>query len=234
MRRRMLQSAPAYGSAALRQPATDDDAMRYQPVPQPVIDSLKAHLGDAFVRQEEVQGQSRVTIRREAVRKALTFLKSHADCPFEQLSDVGGADLSQLPGRDAETSDEDRYLIWYTMTSMSQNQRLVLRATVPENDLKIDSAYSVYRSAAWPEREAWEMFGVVFDGHPDLRRLLTPDYFSENEQHPLRKDYPLKGVGDRYNFPVYDPETELDLTRFGYAGDEHGNPPDGATPPSKL
>ncbi|MGE3854177.1 MAG: NADH-quinone oxidoreductase subunit C [Planctomycetota bacterium] len=203
--------------------------MRYTPVPQTLIDSIKAHLGDAFVKSETVQGQSRVTIKRDAVRKALTFLKTHRDIPFEQLSDVAGADLDQLPGRDDEAG-EDRFLIWYLLTSMSKNQRLVLRTTVPEDDAKVESAYVVYKSAAWCEREAWEMFGIDFVGHPDLRRLLTPDYFDENNQHPLRKDYPLKGIGDRYNFPVYDPATELDLTRFGYAGDEHGNPPEGGPP----
>jgi len=68
---------------------------------------------------------------------------------------------------------------------------------VPEQDPTCPSAAPIYKGAAWVEREVYDMFGIVFTGHPDLRRVLTPDYY---EYHPLRKDYPLTGKGERDNF----------------------------------
>lgn len=179
-----------------------------------MVDALKSHLGDAFLNVEVINGQTRVTIAREANVKALKFLKHLAECPFEQLSDVTAADLSALPTFDADA--DARFVVMYVLFSMSKRARLVLRCPVPEDDCRIATSLGAYKTGIWTEREVYEMFGIRFDGHPNLKRLLTPDYFDEEQQHPLRKDYPLRGIGDRYNFPVYDPAEELDLSRFGY------------------
>lgn len=189
-------------------------AMPTAPCPETVVESLRAHLGDDFRKVEVVSGQTRVTIDRRALVSALKFLKRHEECPFEQLSDVTAADLSQLPNFDAET--DDRFVVMYVLFSMSKRTRLILRCPVPESDPTIETSLHAYKTGVWTEREVYEMFGIRFVGHPNLKRLLTPDYFDAEQQYPLRKDYPLRGIGDRYNFPVYDPAEELDMSRFGY------------------
>jgi NADH-quinone oxidoreductase subunit C len=181
--------------------------------PDSVIAALQREFGSAVGEIDEINGQQRVTLDRSVIRRALELLKTLPDAPFEMLSDVTAADLSDLPGRDEEAP---RFVVMYVLQSMSGGRRVVLRCEVPESDPVVDSAYPVYKSAIWMEREVYEMFGIRFADHPDLRRLLTPDYFDDENQHPLRRDYPLRGTGDRYNFPVWDPDAELDLSRFGY------------------
>ena len=78
-------------------------------------------------------------------------------------------------------------------------ERLIVRTSVNPPDLTLPSVYSLWRSCDWMEREVYDMFGIEFDGHPDLRRILMPEEFAA---FPLRKDYPLKGRGERHNFPV--------------------------------
>ena len=188
-----------------------------------MIDALRHTFGERVTEVAEVQGQSRVTVERSVVREVLAFLKRYEACPFEMLSDISAHDQSQLP---AGLAGQPRFVVWYTLTSLSQRARLVLRVLVAEEDCSIDSSWGVYKTGKWTEREVYEMFGIRFIGHPDLRRLLTPDYFDEEEQYPLRKEYPLRGIGDRYAFPVYDPESELDMSKYGF--DQHQLPPTGA------
>ena len=84
-------------------------------------------------------------------------------------------------------------------SDLATGERLVLKTFVNDPKPTLPSAYSLWKSADWLEREVFDMFGITFTGHPDLRRILTPDEFTAN---PLRKDYPLKGRGERHNFPV--------------------------------
>jgi NADH-quinone oxidoreductase subunit C len=79
------------------------------------------------------------------------------------------------------------------------NERITLRAFVNEPDPWVPSAVALWEGANWMEREVWDMFGIRFEGHPDLRRILMPEEFTA---FPLRKDYPLQGRGERHNFPV--------------------------------
>ena len=87
------------------------------------------------------------------------------------------------------------YLLANTVTA----ERLTVRVFLNEPELSIPSMVPLYAGANWLEREAFDMFGIVFEGHPDLRRIMMPEEF---EAHPLRKDYPLQGRGERHNFPV--------------------------------
>ena len=87
----------------------------------------------------------------------------------------------------------------YLLANSTTNERLAVRVMLNEPDLVVPSVTPLWEGANWLEREVWDMFGIRFDGHPDLRRILMPDEFTA---HPLRKDYPLQGRGERHNFPV--------------------------------
>ena len=94
----------------------------------------------------------------------------------------------------------ERFAVVYQLNSIEHNARLRVQAYVPEDPCEIDTVSGIWDSANWGEREAFDMYGVVFKGHPDLKRILMPDNY---EGHPLRKDYPLKGRGERDNFPKF-------------------------------
>ena len=110
---------------------------------------------------------------------------------FDFLSDVGGIDYLNYP--DAT----DRYGVTYVLGNTATGERLVVKAYANDPDPELPSVTPLWAGADWMEREVFDLFGVAFPGHPDLRRILMPDGF---EGHPLRKDYPLRGYGERHNF----------------------------------
>ncbi|MQX35076.1 NADH-quinone oxidoreductase subunit C [Roseospira navarrensis] len=122
-----------------------------------------------------------VSINRQDVVRVLTFLRDDPNCLFVQLVDVCGVDW---PERD------ERFEVVYNLLSLKHNQRVRVRLTASE-DTPVPSVVEVFKTANWFEREVWDMYGVFFSGHPDLRRILT-DYGFEG--HPLRKDFPLTGT----------------------------------------
>jgi NADH-quinone oxidoreductase subunit C len=93
----------------------------------------------------------------------------------------------------------DRFGVVYIVLNTFTGERLIVKTFLNPPDLQLPSVYPLWRSADWMEREVYDMFGITFAGHPDLRRILMPDEFTA---FPLRKDYPLKGRGERHNFPV--------------------------------
>ncbi len=93
----------------------------------------------------------------------------------------------------------NRFDLVYLLASVSRNIRLTIRVFVNEPQPVVPSVTHLWEGANWMEREVWDMFGVRFEGHPDLRRILLPEEFIA---HPLCKDYPLQGRGERHNFPV--------------------------------
>tara|TARA_R110002096_G_scaffold342687_3_gene535684 strand:+ start:1260 stop:1883 length:624 start_codon:yes stop_codon:yes gene_type:complete len=128
-----------------------------------------------------------VNARRDKITNLLTFLRDDANCKFVQLSDVCGVDYPER---------EERFDVVYHLLSMHHNQRIRVKITTDE-ETTVPSVCDVFPSANWYEREAWDMYGIMFDGHPDLRRLLS-DYGFQG--HPLRKDFPLTGyVEVRYS-----------------------------------
>ena len=144
-------------------------------------------------------GELTVTIRKEAIEKVLTFLRDDAACQFKQLIDICGVDY---PKRDP------RFDVVYHLLSMKHNVRLRVKVAVAEDE-PVMTVTGVYAAANWFEREAWDMYGIFFDGHPDPRRMLT-DYGFEG--HPLRRDFPMTGyVEMRYDEEkkrcVYEPVT---------------------------
>lgn len=128
-----------------------------------------------------------VNVSRDQIVKVLTFLRDDTNCKFVQLSDVCGVDYPER---------EERFEVVYHLLSMHHNQRVRVKVTTDE-ETTVPSVVGVFPSANWCEREAWDMYGIMFDGHPDLRRLLS-DYGFQG--HPLRKDFPLTGyVEVRYS-----------------------------------
>ncbi len=148
-----------------------------------VAASLPQHvLGAAIIHDQLV-----VSAKREAIVPVLTFLRDDPRCLFKLLSDLCGVDYPDRP---------ERFEIVYNLLSLKLNQRIRVKVTTDEEH-SVPSVTAVYRAAGWFERETWDLFGVYFADHPDLRRLLT-DYGFEG--HPLRKDFPLTGyVEVRYD-----------------------------------
>lgn len=128
-----------------------------------------------------------VTARAEAIGRVLTFLRDDSNCKFTQLSDLCGADYPER---------EKRFDVVYHLLSPQLNQRVRVKVET-DADTPVPSVIKLFSSAGWYEREAWDMYGILFSGNPDLRRLLT-DYGFEG--FPLRKDFPLTGyVEVRYS-----------------------------------
>jgi len=125
-------------------------------------------------------GELVVTASRDGLVKVMTFLRDDSNCLFKQLVDLCGVDY---PDR------EMRYEVVYNLLSTSQNHRVRVKVAAGEGT-PVPSISSVFSAAGWYEREAWDLYGVFFSNHPDLRRILT-DYGFEG--HPLRKDFPLTG-----------------------------------------
>jgi NADH-quinone oxidoreductase subunit C len=126
------------------------------------------------------RGELTLNVRREGIVRVLTFLRDDTNCQFRQLLDVAGVDY---PDREA------RFDVVYHLLSMKQNHRVRVKLPAAEN-VAVPSVTSVFSAAGWWEREAWDLYGIFFSDHPDLRRILT-DYGFEG--HPLRKDFPLTG-----------------------------------------
>lgn len=148
-----------------------------------IRDTLGSSVEDMGVRL----GELTITIRRDDLLKVMKFLKDDANCQFLTLLDVCGVDYPD---------DDERFEIVYHMLSMTHNNRIRVKLRTDE-DTPVDSVTGLFNAANWWEREVWDMFGVAFNDHPDLRRLLT-DYGFEG--HPLRKDFPLTGyVEVRYD-----------------------------------
>ena len=152
--------------------------------------------GSDFTLQEQV-GELTLVVPREGMLSVLKLLRDDYDLRFEQLIDVCGVDY-QSYGDGAWTGK--RFAAVYHLLSVSKNQRLRVRVFAEDDDFPVvDSVLDLWPAANWFEREAFDLFGIIFEGHPDLRRILT-DYGFVG--HPFRKDFPLTG----YVEMRYDPD----------------------------
>lgn len=148
---------------------------------------VAASLADDITGIGFESGELVVGARLESIDQVLKFLRDDINCQFKLLMDVCGVDYPER---------EQRFEIVYNLLSLTHNLRIRIKVTCDE-DTPVPTATGVFSSAAWWEREVWDLFGVMFSGHPDLRRILT-DYGFEG--HPLRKDFPLTGyVEIRYD-----------------------------------
>jgi NADH-quinone oxidoreductase subunit C len=160
-------------------------------------------------------GELMVQVKAAGLIAVLHFLRDDPHCLFKQLIDVCGADYPD---------DPVRFEVIYNLLSLKHNQRVRLKLRTDE-ETPVPSAVGVFSTAGWFERETWDMYGVMFDGHPDLRRILT-DYGFEG--HPLRKDFPLTGYVElRYDEEqkrvVYEPvKLTQEFRRFDFTSPWEG------------
>ena len=168
---------------------------------QQALKDLAGHLdathGDYIQSSEIVHGELSLSIRVAALERMIKFLRDDSTCRFEMLIDICGVDYPER---------EPRFDVVYHLLSISNNLRIRLKVGV-EEDGTVPSVAVLYSTAGWFEREVWDLFGIYFSDHPDLRRLLT-DYGFEG--HPLRKDFPLTGYvelryDDEQKRVVYEP-----------------------------
>lgn len=158
---------------------------------------IAGQLTQELIKREIRYGELMITVRREAVAAVMKMLHNDANCLFATLIDITGVDYPER---------EERFEIVYNLLSLKQNQRIRVKVTTDE-EKPVPSVSGVYPVAGWFERECWDMYGVFFSDHPDLRRMLT-DYGFDG--HPLRKDFPLSGFveiryDDEQKRVVYEP-----------------------------
>jgi NADH-quinone oxidoreductase subunit C len=139
-----------------------------------------------------------VRVSPDRLLDVMKFLCRDPRTKFEQLADLTCVDYLNYPGAD------DRFGVIYSLLSLTHNHRLWVKVFINDPDPEVPSVTGIWNGAEWPEREVYDMFGVRFRGHPDLRRILMPQNFRD---HPLRKDYPLTGKGEREAFEVVTRET---------------------------
>ena len=145
------------------------------------------------MRGDQPGDQMYVRVEPERLLEVMRFLREDARTRFEQLCDLTCVDYLNFPAA------TDRYGVIYSLLSLTHNHRLWVKCFVNDPRPQVPSITSIWPGAEWMEREVFDMYGVVFEGHPDLCRILTWDGF---EAYPLRKDYPLRGKGERENYPV--------------------------------
>ena len=150
---------------------------------QSLVDMMPGVFHKASVQRNEIT----LYADHEQILEGLTFLRYHTNCRYEVLTDIVGVDYPER---------ENRFEVIYLLSSITYNARITVKTSVDERT-PLMSVASLYSSAAWYERETYDMYGVWFSNHPDLRRLLT-DYGFHG--HPLRKDFPLTGYTEiRYD-----------------------------------
>lgn len=147
-----------------------------------ITGKIKERFADEVIGEWEFRGQLTVTLKKEKIVDICRFLHDDPDLSYDYLIDLCGVDYM---GR-----KEKRFEVVYHLYSIRHRRLLRLKAEVGEDDCSIDSVMPVWVGANWHEREAFDMYGIVFKGHPDLRRILMPEDW---EGHPLRKDYPVTG-----------------------------------------
>ena len=177
---------------------------------QPLAAHATEKLAGAVLKAIEARGELTLEVRREDILSACRLLRDDPAFRFEQLIDLCGLDYATYRAESPEgPRPGPRFAVVYHLLSLKHNRRLRLRAFLEDDFPRIDSVLDVWSAADWYEREAYDLYGIVFEGHPDLRRILTDYGFIG---HPFRKDFPLVGhVEMRYDEEkqrvVYQPVT---------------------------
>ena len=130
-------------------------------------------------------GQVAIMVKKDMIRDICLYLKDEPSLKMDHLADLTAVDYSTYPGDTGL-----RFEVVYNLISTEYHHRIRLKVRVPEEDPRVDTVSSIWHTANWHERETFDLMGIKFDGHPDLRRILLPEDW---EGHPLRKEYPLKG-----------------------------------------
>ncbi len=164
-----------------------------------VISGLTTRLQEKFqgsiLDVSEYNGEISINVKGLAILEILSFLKTDG---FNFLVDLTAVDNLTLGGY-------DRFAVVYHLLSHENVERIVVKAYVPEEKPSLPSVESLWKSANWQEREVYDLYGIEFEGHPNLIRIMNPDEF---EGHPLRKDFPRQGREERKDFPVVERMTK--------------------------
>lgn len=172
-----------------------------------VIDALRGEFGEAVGELVEYAGEQTVYVDRERIVDVCRFLKEEQG--FTYLSDLGTID---------RFTEEDRFEVFYNLVAMEQRKRIRVKLRT-DDGTPVPSITGVHRAAAWHEREAWDMMGIRFDGHPDLRRMFMPEDF---KYHPKRKEFPTLGIPGSLPLPPQSNGGALTADPFARA---HGDLP---------
>lgn len=184
-------------------------------IKHPALVPLKEAFPGHGLKAAEFRGQVTVVVPREHIKAVLTFLRDHPVLKYDMLFDLNTVDYLGFPAKGPGA----RFAVNYGLLSLPNNSRIWLKVlldpTMPtgpgtaptdgealtkgDPGLIVDSVIDVYAAADWMEREAYDMMGIIFRGHPDLRRIFTWNGFGS---HPLRKDYPVRGVGERERYKI--------------------------------
>ena len=154
-----------------------------------IVTALKTTYPD--LATSEFRDNRRILVKPEQTFDVLAALKNEHG--FDMLVELTAADYLKYPNA------TDRFGVVYGLLNLTTGERVYVKTMLNEPDLALPSAFPLWKGADWLEREVYDMYGIVFDGHPDLRRILMPEAFTS---FPLRKDYPLRGRGERHNFEV--------------------------------
>jgi NADH-quinone oxidoreductase subunit C len=149
-----------------------------------ILVDLQERFGAAVIETHDQHGDHTALVRRESLVEVLRHCRDLPALAFDMLTDLTAVDYLKFPGR----QDGPRFEVVYHLYSLAHNHRLRVKVSVEEDDAVVPTAVPLWPIANWLEREVWDMFGIRFDGHPDLRRLLM---YEEFVGHPLRKDYPI-------------------------------------------
>jgi NADH-quinone oxidoreductase subunit C len=155
------------------------------------LESLANLLGEGGLATATFRDNLRVYVPSDRLADALALLKD--DRGFQMLAELGATDYLKYPGRSGP-----RFEVHYVLLNLDTSERLIVKVGLDDPDPTLPSAVPLWEGANWMEREVYDMYGIRFAGHPDLRRILMPEEFTA---FPLRKDYPLRGRGERHNFP---------------------------------
>ncbi|MCH7974340.1 MAG: NADH-quinone oxidoreductase subunit C [Bacteroidetes bacterium] len=154
-----------------------------------IIQKLQKNFPDSFISSNVYMGDLSVKVDKKEIVKICTLLKEDSELLFILCEDVTAIDWSKR---------NNRFTVVYHIFSFKHNFRLRIKADVDESDCEIDTVSSVWKTANWEEREVYDMFGISFNNHPDLRRMYMPEDF---EHYPLRKDFPLMGIPGSLSLP---------------------------------
>ena len=166
----------------------------------PAAAKLKQKFPNLGLKGAQFKGDTQIIVPKANLLEVVGFLKEEPTLNYNMLSDVTAVDYLNYPG----APKEGRFGLVYVFNSIPAaagegTPRLILRVFIDEPELEVDSLVPLYAGAEWMEREVFDMFGIRFRNHPDLRRVLTWDTFKD---YPLRKDYPVTGKGEREAYPI--------------------------------
>lgn len=154
-------------------------------------EKIKLKFPDEILEGPALDSENALSVKSGKILEILEFCRTDADLKFDFLTDLTAVDF-------LEFDSPERVAVIYILRNMKSMETLTVRAFLSEQE-EIDTVSDIWHSAEWLEREVWDLFGIKFRNHPNLKRILMPDDY---EGHPLRKDYPLKGRGERDSFKI--------------------------------